>query len=602
MDCSWWLVSIYLVFPPFALFLILLPGDEKENKYGAPSPSPKIGITLLNILTIAFLGYVCLGFCYWVNDIAKDKSEKCHGYKYAYQIRLPDLSYNTISNPVLAKAMWDTADNEHKMVINSYQGGLNQYDIYVPSLDLIIKTNIKDSKEIQKYILSNEATDQEDRNYIFYSAAYATNQLITYSGPKDNLMTVIKDIINQVIKGIKSIFIRKTSKNITVLDELISKISSADMDTETKLALLADSDSKYAWNTLSEEKQQEILKSAYVKYMGNIEEEFENNCKHNGKIIQVCVRLWKKAVPSEKHLKQIEMFKQLIKEPLETVYNPDWDSVTNIDNQENEIPEVNIEQAVKELKESNKFVKLMLELHPEILREFINLIKDPDICEKWEKAGIIAKQIPNETVTSTKELDESSLETTDKNIDGIHYTNKNCSDNKCSSSRKSAQMNSYEKLKSKGLTAEDIASKIPLIDKKFNEYVRKAPDKELYDVYYTDYKRMKKNGCMLYVPAPEDVKEASEVKYNLVVAARKKPQLYKPISQQEKEKIITKIVKIHRDKKYNLQNFQLMASGQTNSLSDAEKCQTEINFWDSIFSLPKKESLIMIREMAYSKK
>lgn len=182
----------------------------------------------------------------------------------------------------------------------------------------------------------------------------------------------------------------------------------------------------------------------------------------------------------------------------------------------------------EQLKNASKFIKLMAELHPEIVQEYAN--------------------IP-------------------------------------------------ESLKG-DLSDENIIKKMPVLYKKFIEYQMKAPDKEFYDVFYTEYKRLKKYGCSFFIPSKEEAKETAEVKYNLVMAAINNPQKYREVSDAEMEKLVRKIIQTHIDRGYSLKNLQLMTSNKTYLLSESERCQAEKNFYDSIVSLPKEEAIAFLRKLS----
>lgn len=184
--------------------------------------------------------------------------------------------------------------------------------------------------------------------------------------------------------------------------------------------------------------------------------------------------------------------------------------------------------AKEQLKNANKFIKLMAELHPEIAQEYANI---PDSLKG-------------------------------------------------------------------DLSDENIIEKMPLLYKKFAEYQMKAPDKEFYDVFYTEYKRLKKHGCSFYTPSKEEAKETAEVKYNLVMAAINNPQKYREVSDTEMEKLVRKIIQTHIDRGYSLKNLQLMTSNKTYLLSESERCQAEKNFYDSIVSLPKEEAIAFLRKLS----
>lgn len=186
------------------------------------------------------------------------------------------------------------------------------------------------------------------------------------------------------------------------------------------------------------------------------------------------------------------------------------------------------EGAKEQLKNASKFIKLMAELHPEIVQEYAN------IPESFKG----------------------------------------------------------------DLSDENIIKKMPVLYKKFIEYQMKAPDKEFYDVFYTEYKRLKKYGCSFFIPSQEEAKETAEVKYNLVMAAINNPQKYREVSDAEMERLVRKIIQTHIDRGYSLKNLQLMTSNKTYLLSESERCQAEKNFYDSIVSLPKEEAIAFLRKLS----
>ncbi len=196
------------------------------------------------------------------------------------------------------------------------------------------------------------------------------------------------------------------------------------------------------------------------------------------------------------------------------------------------ISEVDVSKGVDRVKNQNKFYNLVISLHPEIEQELSKVLK--------QKFG-------NKTV---------DIETV--NLDGL-------------------------------------LDEMPIFNDILFHYLIKAPDEEFFHSFYVEYDHMKKNGCKATIPSTEDAKETAEAKYNLVVAARERPYTFKPVSDKEMERIMTKVIKNYAKKGYDIENLQAYFTDGGRYLSDFERCQTQIHFFESLLSLPKKESVIILR-------
>ena len=197
------------------------------------------------------------------------------------------------------------------------------------------------------------------------------------------------------------------------------------------------------------------------------------------------------------------------------------------------ISEVDVSKGVDRVKNQNKFYNLMISLHPEIEQELTKVLK--------QKFG-------NKTV---------NIETV--NLDGL-------------------------------------LDEMPIFTDIFFRYMITAPDEEFFHSFYVEYDHMKKSGsCKATIPSREDAKETAEAKYNLVVAARERPYTFKPVSDKEMERIMTKVIKNYAEKGYSIPNLQAFLTNGGRYLSDSERCQTQIHFFESLLSLPKKESVMVLR-------
>lgn len=197
------------------------------------------------------------------------------------------------------------------------------------------------------------------------------------------------------------------------------------------------------------------------------------------------------------------------------------------------VSEADISKGVDRVKNQNKFYNLMISLHPEIEQELSKVLK--------QKFGNRAVNI--ETV----------------NLDGL-------------------------------------LDEMPIFTDIFFRYMIKAPDEEFFHSFYVEYAHMKKNGsCKAAIPSPEDAKETAEAKYNLVMAARERPYTFKPVSDKEMERIMTKVIKNYAKKGYNIANLKAFLTNGGRYLSEFERCQTQIHFFEILLSLPKKESVTVLR-------
>ena len=129
--------------------------------------------------------------------------------------------------------------------------------------------------------------------------------------------------------------------------------------------------------------------------------------------------------------------------------------------------------------------------------------------------------------------------------------------------------------------------------------MRDTSDDKLYKSFFVENKHLQKNGCKIFPnnPSKEDVKETAEVKYNLIMEAVNNPHNYTPASSEKIEKLLTKVIKNYNKKGYNQNNLLTYFSSKSNSLSDKDKCETEKHFFETLFSLPKEETIILIRDV-----
>ena len=211
---------------------------------------------------------------------------------------------------------WETAKPEQKIYINSQKGGSSFYEYYIPELDKIVHTNTTDEKEINRYIALSQATTKEERDYI-YASTYFTNQLITYAGPRNNwFITTLKGVGNatvDVAKGAIQFFeANNANRRVKELEKLLDDIASIDINAATKSQLLdIPLTGRYAYFELPKEEQQEFLKIAYKKYIENVEKQLKS---------------YDNVEFSNEKLKNIEMFRKRITDPLETLQNEDFET------------------------------------------------------------------------------------------------------------------------------------------------------------------------------------------------------------------------------------------------------------------------------------
>lgn len=207
---------------------------------------------------------------------------------------------------------WDTAREDQKLYINSERGGSTFYEFYIPELNKIVNTNTTDEKEINRQIALSQAKTQEERNFIFNSS-YFDDKLIIYTGPKNNVaLSALKGLGNAVVDvikgGIQFVAANRAKNRIDNLQRMSDMIVNNDnIDPSVKEALLTSFGINTGYLSLDEGQKQQFWQDSYNKMQEKLSDEAE----------KICV------MPTNSQLKQIDMIRKNIKDPLETLQNND---------------------------------------------------------------------------------------------------------------------------------------------------------------------------------------------------------------------------------------------------------------------------------------
>lgn len=149
------------------------------------------------------------------------------------------------------------------------------------------------------------------------------------------------------------------------------------------------------------------------------------------------------------------------------------------------------------------------------------------------------------------------------------------------------------------LTVGALEGSMPSLIDEMAKFLYKAPDEEFYNSFYTEYQHIKKNNCLIYPLPLADRQETAKVKSQAVLAALKTSYNFTPISEEQFTRLFKKMIQKYQAKGYNVSHLAIHWGMKPGKLTPYEACQVMKGTYEAMFSLPKKEMILLWRMVLY---